>query len=180
VLLAVDLDEDFIQGDPCRGERPETDSGLHQLAQDLLLRRPLARCQLGPAFAGGDDLVQVRGGQDAVVGGGRENSASAEGSTVSGGFNNLASGPLATVAGGSNNAATALYASVVGGTFNRASGSSSLAGGGSNNTASGSSSRFQPGWRSRQRPRSPDSGSRVSHARRPRRRLALGLPSSVR
>jgi hypothetical protein len=75
--------------------------------------------------------------EQATVGGGAGNTASALSATVGGGDNNLASAQRSTVSGGDNNQATALEATVAGGGGNLASGLESFIGGGIQNTASG-------------------------------------------
>lgn len=80
--------------------------------------------------------AHVASGNNAVVGGGQDNTASGANSTVPGGTTNAATSSGDTVGGGSSNTASGGTSVVSGGTGNAASGTSSVVGGGSGNTAS--------------------------------------------
>jgi trimeric autotransporter adhesin len=75
----------------------------------------------------------------AAVGGGYQNTASADGATVSGGSENTASGDAAMVGGGAQNTASGQFATISGGEFNNASGRDATVVGGLNSIASGNS-----------------------------------------
>jgi hypothetical protein len=76
---------------------------------------------------------QVASGNDSVISGGVNNTASAPGATVSGGYGNTASGEYATVGGGANNSAPNGISTVAGGDANSASGEWCFIGGGYHN-----------------------------------------------
>ncbi|MFN8360084.1 MAG: hypothetical protein U0264_09240 [Candidatus Kapaibacterium sp.] len=99
------------------------------------------------------DAAMVASGIKSVVGGGEDNTASADysatlsgytntanelGAVVSGGTINTAHGLVSTVGGGTSNSAMAEYSTVSGGMENTASQSSATVSGGQGNTASGS------------------------------------------
>lgn len=73
----------------------------------------------------------------AVIGGGRENIASATYSSVTAGYQNSASAARAGIAGGSGNVANGIGAFIAGGDLSLASGANATVGGGWTNTASG-------------------------------------------
>jgi hypothetical protein len=83
------------------------------------------------------DPTQVASGNNSVIGGGRENTASGPEATISGGNYSTASAEYATVGGGWENTASGPEATISGGGFNTASGQGATVGGGDSNTASG-------------------------------------------
>ncbi|UCE65215.1 MAG: hypothetical protein JSU85_10080 [Candidatus Zixiibacteriota bacterium] len=82
----------------------------------------------------------------AYVGGGYENSATAQFSSVCGGRENTASGDYATVGGGTSNDATGISTTVGGGDNNTASYAHATVGGGMTNTSSGNYSTVGGGF----------------------------------
>ena len=80
---------------------------------------------------------QVAGGNNSVICGGNNNTASGEISAVGGGYSNTASGIYSAVGGGRNNTASADRSAVCGGGYNTASADRSAVCGGGYNTASG-------------------------------------------
>lgn len=84
-------------------------------------------------------------GQQSVVAGGTNNTASGSYSSVSGGNNNDADGYASSVSGGFYNTASESYSSVSGGYINAASGTYSSISGGYHNTASGDRSSVSGG-----------------------------------
>jgi hypothetical protein len=116
----------------------------------------------GCAGAKGDTEYTVNvTGEDATVGGGSHNSASAryatigggsynsarvEHSTVSGGASNTADATRATIGGGYANVASMLDATIGGGASNSASGTHATVGGGSYNAATGRDSTIAGGY----------------------------------
>jgi hypothetical protein len=82
----------------------------------------------------------------AAVGGGRNNSASANYSTVAGGQMNTASNSHSTVAGGDTNTASGFRSTVGGGYANTAVAEADTVGGGTGNMANGSSSTVAGGF----------------------------------
>ncbi len=86
-------------------------------------------------IAGGYRNTVDLNGDTATVGGGENNTVSAEWATVAGGNTNTASGNGANVAGGANNIASGAHATVLGGSKNTASGNQSLAAGVDSNAA---------------------------------------------
>lgn len=84
--------------------------------------------------------TQVAGGQEAVICGGRQNTASGERSVVVGGDTNEATALESTVGGGNSNSATGEQSTIAGGDDNTASGQESFVGGGNTNVASGTQS----------------------------------------
>ncbi len=97
-------------------------------------------------FSGGpaDDSTAL--GQDAFIGAGTGNSASATGAFVGAGMNNQATTTSTFIGGGDNNGASGGWASVAGGESNTAPGEHSFVGGGHTNTAGGSFSAVAGGW----------------------------------
>ena len=85
-------------------------------------------------------------GQQSVVAGGTNNTASGSYASVSGGANNEASGSSSSVSGGTNNTASGSYSSVSGGNNNDADGYASSVSGGFYNTASESYSSVSGGY----------------------------------
>jgi hypothetical protein len=94
---------------------------------------------VGGGFANlaGDLGADPGSAEQATVGGGAGNIASALSATVGGGDNNTASAQRSTVAGGDNNLASGFESAIAGGGGNMSSGSQSFVGGGFQNTASG-------------------------------------------
>ena len=94
------------------------------------------------AFIGGGKGNEIFQGSAAVIVGGSNNLAQAEGAVVGGGFYNQAGsflygGILSTVAGGANNYADGSYAAIAGGANNTVSGYCAFAAGGIGNNADG-------------------------------------------
>ena len=82
--------------------------------------------------------AQVASGDNATIGGGRQNTASGPESTVAGGSSNTASGQHSVVAGGSGNTASGLQSAVLGGTGNQAPNTLATVAGGVANNANAS------------------------------------------
>ncbi len=80
-------------------------------------------------------MISGRAPRTVPIGGGVDNTVSAEWGTVAGGNTNTASGNGSNVAGGANNTASGAHATVLGGSRNTASGNQSLAAGVNSNAA---------------------------------------------
>ncbi len=80
-------------------------------------------------IAGGSDNIINGAGEDATIGGGYDNTVTADSATVAGGWTNTASGTAAFVGGGYGNTASGVDSMVVGGYNNTAGGNYSFAAG---------------------------------------------------
>jgi len=87
-----------------------------------------------------DAATQVAAGAYSVIGGGRQNTATAPGSVVVGGTQNTANGEMSFVGGGSSNTAYSVGSTVSGGSSNYAGGSYATIAGGVSCRADGESS----------------------------------------
>ena len=93
--------------------------------------------------ASGDNAVigggynNTASGYYSTISGGRGNAVSSSGATIGGGFSNTVNGPGATISGGFSNTVSANGATIGGGFGHVASGSVATIGGGDTNTASG-------------------------------------------